>query len=308
VLRPARPHRTRTATLGATTGTPGIGGWNVERLVCVPSVRIVGPGRAGSSLAGALASLGWHIATPVRRDGDHARAARDVDLCIVSVPDGVIVEVAAAIDPVPTTLVAHLAGSLPAAVLAPHPRRAALHPLASLPDPRRGCDVLLGGVWWAVDGDPGAALVVDALGGRVLPVPPAARPAYHAAACIAANHLVALLAQVERVAASAGLPSEPFYDLAAAALANARSLGASAAITGPAARGDALTLERHLDALDPAEHDLYRALAGAAATLAGRAGLGVEPSLAPNRHRIGANEPVPNKSVPNEPAQVSACR
>jgi predicted short-subunit dehydrogenase-like oxidoreductase (DUF2520 family) len=259
-------------------------------LVCVPSVRIVGPGRAGSSLAGALATVGWRVAPPVRREGDHAGAARGVDVCVVSVPDGAIEEVAAAIEPVPTTLVVHLSGSRPAAVLAAHPRRAALHPLASLPDPRRGCDVLLGGVWWAVDGDAGAAIVVDALGGRVLPVPPGARAAYHAAACIAANHLVALLAQVERVAADAGLPREPFYDLAAGALANARAAGAPAALTGPAARGDTTTLVGHLGALDPAEHDLYRALATAAAALAGRPGLPVEPALAPNRYRIGANE------------------
>ncbi len=37
----------------------------------------------------------------------------------------------------------------------------------------------------------------------------ARRAAYHAAASIAANHLVALLGQVERVAATAGLPSTP---------------------------------------------------------------------------------------------------
>ncbi len=94
--------------------------------------------------------------------------------------------------------------------------------------------------------------------------------AYHAAACVAANHLVALLAQVERVAAAAGVPAQPFYALAAATLANARDRGAGAALTGPAARGDVATIERHLDTLDPAEHALYLALASAAAELGGR--------------------------------------
>jgi predicted short-subunit dehydrogenase-like oxidoreductase (DUF2520 family) len=283
-------------------------------LVCVPSVRIVGPGRAGSSLADALASVGWCVAPPVTRGGEASGAARGVELCVVSVPDTAIAEVAAAIDPVPTTLVAHLAGSLPADVLMPHRRRAALHPLAALPDARRGCDTLLAGVWWAVDGDPAAALVVAALGGRVLPVGPGARPAYHAAACIAANHIVALLAQVERVAATAGLPAQPFYDLAAAAIANAGAVGAAAALTGPAARRDAATLARHLDALDPAERDLYQALATAAAALAGRPDpvaaptgrpeVAIDPpnSLAPNRYRIGAN------ASADEVPEVSRCR
>jgi predicted short-subunit dehydrogenase-like oxidoreductase (DUF2520 family) len=44
-------------------------------------------------------------------------------------------------------------------------------------------------------------------------------------------------------------------------------LGAAAALTGPAARGDWATLRRHLAALDPGEHDAYRALAAAARRL-----------------------------------------
>ncbi len=239
-------------------------------MVCVPSVRIVGPGRAGSSLADALAAAGWAVAPTVTRADPLAGAARDVDLCVLAVPDAAIVDVADAIEPVGDTLVAHLAGSLGSDVLAPHPRRAAMHPLASLPDRRRGAATLTAGVWWAVEGDPGAHAVVADLNGRMIAVPPEARPAYHAAACIAANHLVVLLAQVERIAAAAGLPSAPFYALAAGALANARAEGAAAALTGPAARGDLATIARHLDALDPSEAALYRPLAAAAATLSGR--------------------------------------
>ena len=282
--------------MGAYERHPGrSGGWNVERLVCVPTVRIVGPGRAGSSLAGALAGVGWCVADPVRHGDDPRGAAADVDLCVVAVPDAAIAAVAARIDPVPSTLVVHLAGALDATVLARHPRRAALHPLASLPDPATGARTLAAGAWWAVDGDPGAELIVAALGGRLVPVGPQARAAYHAAACIAANHTVALLAQAERVAASAGLPAAPFYELAAAAVANAATVGAAAALTGPAARGDEITLRRHLDALDPAERELYATLAGAAARLAGRLPNPPSPQLAPpnplapNRYRIGAN-------------------
>jgi len=129
----------------------------------------------------------------------------------------------------------------------------------------------------------------------MLTVAPEARAAYHAAACIAANHTVALMAQVERVAASAGLPAAPFYELAAAAVANAGRTGAAAALTGPAMRGDETTLRRHLEALDPDERDLYLALAGAAADLGVAApnssaqNSSAQNSLAPNRYRIGAN-------------------
>jgi len=234
-------------------------------------VRVVGPGRAGSSLADALAVTGWKVAAPVRHYEDPSDAARGVDLCVIATPDAAIAATAAAVAPHPSTVVAHLAGSLGAEVLAPHVRRAAIHPLATLPDRITGAATLLAGCWWAVEGDDlGRRLVAD-LGGRVLVLPadPAIRAAYHAAACIAANHLIALMAQLERVTAAAGLPVEPFYDLAAAALTNARTAGAPAALTGPAARGDWGTLERHVTALGDGERGLYLALASAAASVAG---------------------------------------
>ena len=51
------------------------------------------------------------------------------------------------------------------------------------------------------------------------------RAAYHAAACIAANHVVALLGQVERVAASVGLDLEAFLPLTRAAVDDVAALG-----------------------------------------------------------------------------------
>ena len=55
--------------------------------------------------------------------------------------------------------------------------------------------------------------VAEALGGRAVEVEDRSRTAYHAAASIAANHMVALIGQVERVAASVGLPLDAFADL-----------------------------------------------------------------------------------------------
>ena len=75
------------------------------------------------------------------------------------------------------------------------------------------------------------------------------RAAYHAAAVIASNHLVALLGQAERVAAWPACPSTAYLDLVRATVDNVAELGPAAALTGPAARGDDATIERHLDAL-----------------------------------------------------------
>jgi predicted short-subunit dehydrogenase-like oxidoreductase (DUF2520 family) len=96
------------------------------------------------------------------------------------------------------------------------------------------------------------------------------RARYHAAAVIASNHMVALMGQVERMAAELGVPSEAFLDLAAASLENVAALGPTAALTGPVARGDWDTVRHHLGVLHPAERPAYLALAAEAARLAAR--------------------------------------
>ncbi len=212
-------------------------------------LRIVGPGRAGGALAAALAAAGWSVAEPVRRGDDPRRAAHDVDLVVIATPDASIAAVAQGIDPDDRVVIAHLSGSLGLDVLEPHVRRAGLHPLVALPEPTVGAQRLRSGAWFGVAGDPMALEVVDALGGRAFPVDDDRRALYHAAACIASNHLVALLAHAERVAAAAGAPAEAYADLVRATVANVDALGPRAALTGPVARGDHPTVERHREAL-----------------------------------------------------------
>lgn len=230
------------------------------------TVRIIGPGRAGRSLAAALAAAGWDVAD-VRRRGQAVDDATDgVDVLLLTVPDGEVAAVSRSVRPSPHCTVLHCSGCLGLDVLADHPRRGSLHPLVPLPDPVTGARRLAGGVTFAVAGDPMARAIADALGGVALEVPDERRAAYHAAACIAANHVVALLGQVERVAAEAGLPLAAYLPLARAALDDVAAAGPAAALTGPAARGDRVTLARHLDVLPADERDAY--LAGVA--LAGR--------------------------------------
>jgi predicted short-subunit dehydrogenase-like oxidoreductase (DUF2520 family) len=230
------------------------------------SVRIVGPGRAGSSLARALGGVdGWDVQPLVGRDGALAVAARGVDLLVIATPDRTVADVARTVTPVPTTVVAHLAGSLGLDVLGTHERTASVHPLMALPDADVGARRLAAGGWFAVAGDPLAGRVVEALGGHAFAV--GDRVLYHAAACIAANHLVALLGQVERVAGAAGVPFEAYLELARGSLDDVVALGPAAAITGPAARGDDETLARHRAELDPSERAAYDALAALARRL-----------------------------------------
>lgn len=208
--------------------------------------RTIGPGRAGRSLTAALEATGGYVcAGTFGRGRAVGGAASGVDLVVIATPDSEIGRVAAAVEPDDGCAVIHLSGSLGLDVLGGHRRRGSLHPLVPLPDPRVGAERLRAGITFAVAGDPVVRSVVDALGGSAVHVGDDSRAAYHAAASIAANHLVALLGQVERVAASAGLPLSAFAELVRAATDDALAFGPRRALTGPAARGDWETVDRH---------------------------------------------------------------
>ncbi len=106
------------------------------------------------------------------------------------------------------------------------------------------------------------------------------RARYHAAACIAANHLVALLGQVERVATPIGVPLEAYLALAQASFDDVGRRGPAAALTGPVARRDWDTVARHVAALPADERPAYLALARAAHRLVAEPGEAVPEWLA----------------------------
>lgn len=213
------------------------------------TLRLIGPGRAGRSLAGALADVGCDVRGLLARGDDLSGAAKGVDLVVIATPDAAVGEVAAQIAPSPDSVMMHVSGALGLDVLLPHTKRASLHPLVPLPDPQVGRLRLRSGVTFAVAGDPLATKLAHLLGGWPVTVDDEHRAAYHAAACIASNHLVGLLGQARRVAASAGVPFEAMLSLAHAALDDVSELGPAHALTGPAARGDEATIARHRAAL-----------------------------------------------------------
>ena len=241
----------------------------------MPSFRVVGPGRAGGSVHDALAAGGWTARPWLTRGEPLAAAAAGVDFLIIATRDAEVAEAARSVDPVATTAVVHLAGSMGAAVLSAHPLRAAVHPLVSLPNAAVGARRLRSGAWFGITAPDEASLdaghtLVDALGGRAVLVPEESRTVYHAAACAASNHLVTLLAQVGALGEAAGVPLAAFVGLVAGTLDNVGSLGPASALTGPVVRGDWETVRRHLDVMPPTEAVLYRAMVEATARLAGR--------------------------------------
>lgn len=236
---------------------------------------VIGRGRAGGSFQAALVHRGADCVAMLGRGDDPATLDTTLDLVIVAVPDRAIADVA---EHVPTgPLVVHLSGATDLRSLrAHHERCGSLHPLVSLTDSERGAAALLAGPHMAVAA-PTPELVAEVrsiaelLGAQTFIVDDNRRASYHAAASVAANHLVGLVAQVERIADADGLPLAPFTTMMRAVIDNIDHVGVAASLTGPVARGDWDTVRAHLAATDPADHGLYIALAQACATLAGHA-------------------------------------
>jgi predicted short-subunit dehydrogenase-like oxidoreductase (DUF2520 family) len=255
---------------------------------------LVGPGRAGTSVATALRARGVHcvnvagravgapsvvaVAERLGADAvDVADAGRHVSLVVLATPDAAIAPAAAALAAglQAGALVVHLSGALGLEVFAdlasarPDVRTGSLHPLQSLPSGDTGAARLTGS-WCAVDGPSEVERLALTLGMRPFRVDPTRRAAYHAAATVASNHLVALLGQVARLADAAGIPPAALVPLVRATLDNVAEHGAAAALTGPVARGDAGTVAAHVVALPADERATYVALAREALRLSGR--------------------------------------
>jgi predicted short-subunit dehydrogenase-like oxidoreductase (DUF2520 family) len=255
---------------------------------------LVGPGRAGGAVGAVLVAAGWRVGRVAGRspDADSVRAAaarfgaeaasvesagQGATLVILATPDGSIREVAGVVAPSlePGALVVHLSGAVGVAALdgiaavRDDVELGALHPLQTLPSVELGA-ARLPGSWAAVAGPPRVHDLATELGLVPFTVDEHQRAAYHAAASVASNHVVALFGQVERIAAAVGAPFAAFEPLVRATVDNAFALGPQAALTGPVARGDVETVARHLAAVDEEERRAYKALADAAARLAGR--------------------------------------
>jgi predicted short-subunit dehydrogenase-like oxidoreductase (DUF2520 family) len=233
-------------------------------------VAVVGAGRVGRTLARAALDAGIEFSLAGRRDA--VAACERAEVALLCVPDDEIESVcetiAAAIPPL--RLVGHVSGATPLAALSAARRGGAdvfcLHPLQTIPDG----DTSLTGAPCAVSGSSteareAAAELATRLGMRPFALADEQRAAYHAAACMASNFLVALEESAAELLARAGIEDarELLAPLVLRTAANWTEHGAEA-LTGPIARGDNATVDRHLDAIArsaPELSDLYRALA-----------------------------------------------
>jgi predicted short-subunit dehydrogenase-like oxidoreductase (DUF2520 family) len=198
-------------------------------------VTVIGSGRAGTAIAARLRERG----IPLRENAA---------LRLLCVPDRAIAEVARSIEPGPW--VAHVSGATPLAALDPHARRFSMHPLQTLTK-NRGPEQL-DGAWGGVTAESPEAheralWLAETLGLRPFELADDRRVAYHAGAAFASNFLVTLYRIASGLVAEAGAPPEALVPLMMRTIENGFQL------TGPIARGDWQTVDRHRDALRETE-------------------------------------------------------
>ena len=257
---------------------------------------LVGPGRAGQSVAIAANGAGHEVVAVAARDTEQAYGvARQldagvlaigepipaVDLIIIAVRDHAIEEVAGQVAPVARNAAAsavHLSGATPVEVLAPFAAQGiatgSFHPLQTMPTPDQGARSLAGS-WMAVTADEPLRSELrsfaESLGGIPFDLRDADRTTYHAAAAAAANFPTTAFAIAQRLLQSTGVPIDAVRPLVDRIVANAFELGPRASLTGPIARGDVDTIEAQVDAVRRAAPDLaaaFEAMVSATADVA----------------------------------------
>ena len=254
------------------------------------SVAIIGAGVVGRTLGKALADGGYSVVAVGSRSSTSVRdavafigqgraarslasAAKPGDVVLITTSDGAIRSACEAIAAEKGfkrgSVVIHVSGALSSSELASarqcKAHVASLHPLQSFPSPEEGLKRLKGTIF-TFEGDaaaePVAAGLVRALGGRMIPLDASSKALYHAACCVISNYVVSIADLGTVLLELSGLSRKDACRAAVPLLTgtvrNIADIGSPAALTGPIARGDAETIERHLAALRPLPRDIRR--------------------------------------------------
>jgi predicted short-subunit dehydrogenase-like oxidoreductase (DUF2520 family) len=244
------------------------------------TVSIVGAGRVGRTLGRRLHELGWRIDAVTARTVSAARAAVRViggghpsdrishqilnsRVILVTVPDGAIECVAKDLAHLGREewrgkIALHTSGAMETSVLAPLADRGAatgsMHPMQTFshqntPD--------LSKTIFGIDGNPAALQaarkMIHQMGGVAVRLSGTNKAAYHAAGSFACVFVLTVIEAATRLLMTQGFTrrqaTRALLPLTRQTLDNFERVGSHAAWTGPLARGDFSTLQKHMEAL-----------------------------------------------------------
>jgi predicted short-subunit dehydrogenase-like oxidoreductase (DUF2520 family) len=261
-----------------------------------PTVFVIGAGVVGTTLASRLLRTGVPVVGLHGRRSDLSQAASAAsgvlstsgelpatvstcDVVVIAVRDTRIAEIAKRLGDEnrlrKQQVVLHTSGSRPAAEVLGVARPlvagvGTMHPLVAVTGAPGSVDNFQGAAF-GIEGDAEAQRrarhLIRFMGGRALALDAGGMALYHAGAVVASNYVVALADLGRSLLVAAGVPEgeagEALWPLMTSAVRNLAEIGLPGALTGPVARGDVVSVERHLQALGartPQLVDLYKRL------------------------------------------------
>jgi len=260
-------------------------------------VLIIGSGRVGTAFGYLLKTKGFKIlgvynrryetglraveklgeGTVYNKEG-LLKAVPEADLILVTTPDGVIGETAGLLGgggPQNGACIMHMSGLLDSDVLKIPGWEGGIfsfHPLQAVAGFQEGIKLLPDALYTVEGNEKGESFARELariLDLKYLVIKKEYKPLYHAAAVVASNYLVTLVDAAFKLLEKAGMDEkevrEGIIRLVGGTLRNLQNLPPAAALTGPVARGDIETIQKHRQALAeyaPEFLELYQLLCG----------------------------------------------
>ncbi len=240
-------------------------------------VGFIGAGTVGTALAARLSQSGYPIVAVASRSRQSAQklsdavgycpvfdsnqaAADNAELIFITTPDDAIAPVVNAIEWHPGQSVVHCSGADSVAILEPAKKAGAevgaFHPLQTFASLKQAIDNMPGSTFALEAEEPLLATLkemAEALGGNWVVLKASDKVLYHTSAVIACNYLVTLVKLAGELWQSFGVPptkaTRALLPLLRGTLHNIETIGIPNCLTGPIARGDIGTINKHLNAL-----------------------------------------------------------
>ena len=254
---------------------------------------IIGAGMVGTAIGYLLKKAGYEIVAIADKSAAALRRAqsytggkacrkpqevlREADCILITTPDDIILSVCKDIARSPLIkdkYIFHMSGAGGLDLLDPARKAgaavASIHPLqsfSSIDNAIQNIPSSYFGITADAKAKTQAETIVLALGGKPIYISSQQKSLYHAAACVASNYLVSLLNVVESIYQSIGInendAKKAYLPLIYGSLKNIELSGSVQALTGPIARGDSGTIQKHVDAINanlPQYASLYSSL------------------------------------------------
>lgn len=237
----------------------------------------IGAGTVGTALAIRLASKGYPVVAVSSRSRASAQnlaravnscrvlnnnqaVADNAELVFITTPDDAIAPVASQIRWHPGQSVVHCSGADSTDILQPArelgARVGAFHPLQTFASAQQAMENIPGSTFALEAEEPLLTTLKDmatALDGHWVELKASDKVLYHAAAVIACNYMVTLVKLATDLWQTFNIPphqaTQALMPLIRGTLRNIETIGIPNCLTGPIARGDMGTINKHLDAL-----------------------------------------------------------